>query len=552
MRDADRSRILAGAAMLAVGAGAAALALSLIRPFSAGPAAADAAATVLYFERIVAREPLDAWVNTTPKPLLTLVYGLLHAGGDWRPISWATIAVWAAGVVLGAVVAYRERGPAAAAFAALGVVGTGSLMAQVSWANPLPWAYPLWLVALLAVNARPRRYGLAGVALLLAGLVRLETLIFVAVATLALLVLAVGGRAGRAGAAQRPAALLLLGWLAIPLMSVHDWLLAGDPGYWLEVARRYAASIEVRDAGWVTGLVISRLTASIPITVLALVGLVDLLVRRRWVPALALVTAVGGIIAMLYGFTFRGLQVLRYYSDPIELALVLAAAVGVGALANLPATLMRARSRRSKPYEGGPLRPAASGGRSLGLASAVGALAGVAVAAVLAVSLVWPRSILRPDFGDGMGRYTDLAANLEAMRPALVDALAGLPGARVAPANAGTDLVPRPATAMLLVPSQMETRMALELDLPLAHVAVLPTTRVDLQKGWPRAGQLVYIDLRDGRPTSGLFRPTGPRPIGPLRIVPLVAEQRPGVWLSRVEQPGGAGGPIDSAGATTP
>jgi hypothetical protein len=178
-------------------------------------------------------------------------------------------------------------------------------------------------------------------------------------------------------------------------------------------------------------------------------------------------------------------------------------------------------------------------------------LIGVAAGSAIAASLVWPRSLLRPDFADGVRRYTDLAANLDAMRPALLDALDDVPGARVPPPGAGPDLVAGPATAVLLVPSQMETRMAIDLDLPLANVAVLPATRVDPANGWPREGQLLYVDARDGRPTSGFFRSPAPRSIGPLVVVPLVAEQRPGVWLSRVER-SGAGLRIDSAGAITP
>jgi hypothetical protein len=547
-----RSSILVSLGMLGVGTAAAALALVLIRPFEAGPAAADAAASVLYFERIVSREPLDAWVNTTPKPLLTVVYGLLHAGGDWRPISWATIAAWAAGVSLGALIGLRERGWPAAAFAAVAVAGTGPLLAQVSWANPLPWAYPLWLVALLALSAGPPRYGLAGVALLLAGLVRLETLMFVALATAALLVAAVLRLTGRSTApTNRRAALVLLGWLAIPLMCVHDWLLAGEPTYWLEVARRYAESIEVRDAGWVTELVIGRITTSWPIAVLALVGLADLLLRRRWLTALALVTAAGGTVAVLYAFTFRGLQVLRYYSDPIELALLLAAAIGVGALAGRIAAFAGS-ARRPIPGDGTRATVAATASTPSRSPAAAGTAAGVVVAGLLAAALVWPRSIFRPDFADGMRRYTDLAANLDAMRPALLGALDDLPAARVLPARAGTALVASPDTAVLLTPSQMETRMAIDLGLPLARVAVLPTSRVDPANGWPRDGQLVYVDARDGRPTSGYFRSTTPRPIGGLVVVPLIAEQRPGVWLSRVERSGAGEQPIDSAGATAP
>ena len=88
---------------------AAALAFELARPFRAGAVAFDSAAAVLYFERLVAGRQLESFVTTLPKPLLTVVYGLLHAStSDWRPISWAAILAFAVGVGLSTVLAYRR------------------------------------------------------------------------------------------------------------------------------------------------------------------------------------------------------------------------------------------------------------------------------------------------------------------------------------------------------------------------------------------------------------------------------------------------------------
>ena len=65
----------------------------LVRPFDGGPAATDAAASVPLFRPDRRRSASQAFVNTTPKPLLTVVYGGLHAlTGDWVAGAW--VAVW--------------------------------------------------------------------------------------------------------------------------------------------------------------------------------------------------------------------------------------------------------------------------------------------------------------------------------------------------------------------------------------------------------------------------------------------------------------------------
>src|SRR4029077_15638140 len=64
----------------------------VIRPFSAGPVGFDSAASVIHFDRIISGQGLEAFVTATPKPLLTVMYGLVHSiVPDWRAISWLAI-----------------------------------------------------------------------------------------------------------------------------------------------------------------------------------------------------------------------------------------------------------------------------------------------------------------------------------------------------------------------------------------------------------------------------------------------------------------------------
>ena len=66
---------------------AVAVAASAIRPWIAAPPAFDTAASVLHFDRIVAGRHLEQALSTTPKPLLTILYGLVYsATGDWRAL----------------------------------------------------------------------------------------------------------------------------------------------------------------------------------------------------------------------------------------------------------------------------------------------------------------------------------------------------------------------------------------------------------------------------------------------------------------------------------
>ncbi len=101
----------------------------VIRPFSAGPVGFDSAASVIHFDRIISGQRLEAFVTATPKPLLTVMYGLVHGViPDWRAISWLAIAGLAVALGLASVLGDRLAGPRAAGFAAIGVLGSAALL----------------------------------------------------------------------------------------------------------------------------------------------------------------------------------------------------------------------------------------------------------------------------------------------------------------------------------------------------------------------------------------------------------------------------------------
>ena len=203
---------LLGLAVFALSTG---LAIWATRPWLVGAVGSDAASSVLYFDRLAAGVRLERFLGTTPKPFLTLVYGSLHAAfDDWRPISWLVVAVYGLGIAAAAVLARRlSRSLAGGVFAAFALTASSGLLLDASLAYTVSWSLLLWSSAGLAASADRPRYGLAGVALLIAGLIRPETLLICALAGIVLGARAMAARAGRGSAPPRAAWLVLLGLL---------------------------------------------------------------------------------------------------------------------------------------------------------------------------------------------------------------------------------------------------------------------------------------------------------------------------------------------------
>ena len=121
---------------------ATATAFYVILPVRAGQVGFDAAASVLYFDRLVQGRHLEGFVGTTPKPLLTVVYGLVYnLFHDWRPISWLAIGVLGSSAVLAAVLVRRFAGLPGAAFAGLAVIGLEALLKDASLSYAVGWAF---------------------------------------------------------------------------------------------------------------------------------------------------------------------------------------------------------------------------------------------------------------------------------------------------------------------------------------------------------------------------------------------------------------------------
>ncbi len=488
-----------------------AVAALVIHPWVAGPLAFDTAAAVLHFDRIVSGHHLEQPLSTTPKPLLTALYGVIYsATGDWRAISLAALAAWGLCVMSAAVLAWRLGDLVAAVFCAMGLVLSARLLLETSAALASVWALLLWIVAGLAVTSRQPRWGIAGAALGLAALGRLETFGVIGLGLVVLAVLRLGPKRWRRPMPGR-VWLISIGLLALPITCVHDLLLTGDPFFWTTVVSRYSAAAESAGrlpnveavARQLAGLVLGQAAVSI----LAVVGAVALAARGRWAVLIGLTALGPGMALALLLLAARHLFVDPRYLVPISVAMTLAAAVGLSAI-RVPdlARLLGARLTADDA------RPAA--GRrlaQLGLVSLV-----VAAIAILGSPTIGPldRSVrARIASARHLARTTDLA--LSPMRAALAG-----------------------PSAVVIVPVPVRPRVAVDLNLSLVRVGSYRDLRTWAAAA-PKPGQLILIDLDPSAPSTAPaeFRLSVPATVAGVRMIPLLSDPADGAWLLQVAAP---------------
>ncbi len=486
----------------------------VIRPTHLGAVGSDTAATVLYFDRIVAREHLELFLGTTPKPFLTVVYGALFAlVHDWRAISWLAIVVEALGIASATVLARREsRSLVGAAFVATGLLISAGLLRDASLAYSVSWCLACWSIAGLAVTSDPPRYGLAGVALLIGGAIRPETLLIVGLAGVALAAGAVAAR-GRAGGPPRRAWLVLLGLGAIPVGAVHDLLLTGDPLYSLRVAGLGTGIRPEQTTTAALGIVGAHVAALAPLAALAIVGALVLVARRRWAVLGGLVAIGPGVLILVVLLALRGVYVLDRYALPIDLAVIFAGGVGLAGLA-VPALASVER-----------LGPAARGALRIGLAIFVAMAASQTVGPI-------DRTLAEQIRAD---RLT--VGNLEAALPSLTGALDAIPGARDRPALAEPTATRGARSAIVLVPARVFPMAAVELGMPIDRIVRSEPARIQPDGTWPTVGQLVEHDGTIDTPADGLtfLEVDRPTTVDGIRIVPLLADPGRRLWVLSIE-----------------
>jgi hypothetical protein len=485
---------------------AAAFVTAVIRPFDAGPAAGDAASSVLYFDRILAGQRLEAFVNTTPKPMLTLVYGIAHTiTGDWRAVSAISILVMAAAVTLGARLATAISGPLGGLLAAV-------FLLEVAWAYGLPWLLACVAGAALALLRDPPRYGLAGVLLLLGCLVRQEGFLFVAVATGVLALLAIQGRA------PRRAGLVLVAWAALPIILLHDLVLTGDPLYWLRVSAVHAEGLKVASVRSVVHRIVAMIVRNPVLTTLAVLGVVAAWRRPRgWIVATGLMTMAVGTSGLVVFAALTDRVTVGHYYTPISVALGYAATLGAAFLVSGLAHRARAwAARRDAAARQRDLTRTAIRVAALVVALGLGALA-------IGPMLLDSNTLRSIDRQRSIAIQSDAAARIMAPETH---------GMATSASSIGPLEEPDPAGYRILVPRVSKVRMAVDLGVPVTVIGPLVPSRPT--SGLIHPGLLVYhSSLAD--PTRGIaveFEGDGPIVVDQVPFS-LVAKGPPGTWIWR-------------------
>lgn len=498
---------------------AAALALEHGRPFTVSAVAFDSAASVLHYDRIVEGHRLERFLSTTPKPLLTTIFGPLYAlTGDWRALSWATVAAFsiAAGLLMHLV--RRVEGGRAALFAVVALAGSPALLFETSLALATPWAMLLWAVAALAVTGPRPRYAVAGIALGLAALARIETLVVVAAATVVLLVASfLPGRPH--GRVPSSAWLLLLAFLAIPAAMAHDWLLTGDPLFWTTVSQRYSAAAgSIPSPAEVALMLAGRYGDQGGLVILALIGSARLVARRHWGLVTGLVALGPGMAAFLIALAIRGIFVSERYFAAIDAAIIVAAAIGLMAIAVELPEMPRMAGRF-------PVRAR----RALGSVLPAAAVVLIAVVLTSGWAGLWQpsRAAIRSQH--------DQALSAQAAAPTLRAAIDAVPGARTWPESGATP----PRVPLLLVPTPLVPMLSLELDLPLTQIGSFDADGIDLAAGIPSAGQIVLLAPVPHGPEGAGAAPLLvdlPTVVDDVLIVPLASDPGLGYRIVRIDQ----------------
>ena len=511
MEDIERAQDrMATAVAIAGGLVALATALLVLQPLGPAAIGSDSASSVLYFERIADGRPLERFLGTTPKPLLTLLYGAAHAiSGDWRPVAWLSIAAWSGAVAATGMLVGRTAGAAGAAFAVVGLIASPQLFFDVSLAYAVSWSLLfVALAGLLVTNERPRWLA-AGCALAAGALARQEVFVLIGVVLLLLGIWMLRDW-WTTGRLRVPAqAGLAISLVAIPLAGLHDWLLTSDPLYFLAVPVIGAEGRDVASGGAALRRLLGEVAGQPVLAALAVVGVL-LLVRRGAWALLVGVTAFGpGMAVFFLWISQRGLVSLGRYLAPLDLAIVVAAAVAVGI--GLRAGMAWVIGRTGEPWASSAAsRPAVVAASSL-----------VAVALALALSpSVGP---LDTELTARIRLDRAIAGDWEAMLPATRAALAGRPKLLepVPPPDPRSKVVARPA---VLVSAGLLSRAGVDLGTGFDRTGRLEWFGATFDQLADAAGSILYVDSRLATTTA--FDPAGlllddPVRAGQVTIVPL-------------------------------
>ena len=483
-------------------AGAMAVAMAwAVRPFTTGSVGPDAAAPVIHWAHLLRLDPIESGLTQTAKPLLTVLYGPVHAVAGWQGVALAAVAAAGLCVALGSLLAFRAAGPVAGGFVAVAFLTSPVMLRDVVLAYAAPWAALALIGAGLAVTARPRRWGFAGVLLAMAALARPEALAVTGVACGAVVAAEMVARLRGGRRPPRRAYLVFVGLAAIPVFMLHDAIVMGDPTFWLETAQRNSAAAgTAKDLPEITLFIARHLATYVPILVVAGLGALLLAVRSEWPLLIGVLGSTVGIALFFVLVGARGTSVPLRYFGLMDLGFVFAAGIGIAAL-DVPFLRRSLRTIRTT-----------FPGASVLLLLATGAF----IAAIVAPNWFVNRNNLVNARGQ-VALHENQSVAMEAIRESVA-------------ANAG-------AAVRVFVPPRLRAQSIVDLGLPLSDVVRGLPEYVDAASWQLEPGSILYHDRADdiASPAWTSVEIDEPREVGDVRLVPLVADQDRGMWVIRVD-----------------
>jgi hypothetical protein len=303
--------------------------------------------------------------------------------------------------------------------------------------------------------------------------------------------------------------LILLGFLAFPVMLLHDWLLTGNPFFWAEIAQLNSVGApNILGPLQIAKSVAVHIAGMAPLLPLAALGAYILVRQRRWLLALGLLALGPGVAAFLVYLGARGVFVSARYFAPIDMSLLFTAGLG---LATLDAPMIRRRLSQAL----------AINRRRVLVPVMAGALSALAFAPIGPLD-----SIARKTISKQVQLHANEQHAMAAIRAELAAPSACLIAARSSAAR---------IRSTVIVPSRLRVQAVVDLDVPLTEVA--KPGGITMVAGLPAPGQIIYHDRLDGQTDKSyaLYEIDKPVTVGGVRLVPLLANETRGMWVIRVD-----------------
>lgn len=512
---------------------------AMVRPLDRVVNDADSISTVVYWQRLASLHRLEAYVPTTPKPLLSFLYGIAwFLTSDWRSLTVLSVVAGGLAVGLAGRLGWRFAGPAGAVVVTIALLAWPPFAYQVARGNSMVWALMLWSAAgVLMTGDRPRPW-LAGVALLLAGLARPETIYLLGGLTfLAGFTLVLDRQASphlERYRRFRSIAPVLIGFAFVPVTCLLDWLMTGSLFYWLGVPASYTTLVTpgARPPSLITMAhqIAGHYKPALLLLPFAGLGVLRLVVSKRRAACFAILALIGGVLAGYAVLGWRGTFLTTRYYEEADGPMILLIALGAAWLVEWAAKLAAASLRPLRS-----LRPAT--------VPAVSAVAG-GILALAVVGAAVPTGTLDPQLRGPAAWYDALERAMPQVEPLLAGAVGEADTVR------GVNFpVADPARSRMYVPRAFVGVISTEAHVPLtavgdSYLAFRGGHYADLSPG-QYVLHIRGVDLTDGtfapfEGADGHWLDTGTG-TGTVRLTPVIADPGTGLWLWRVDPPASAG-----------